>query len=133
MKLSTLPVAVLVLALHASPAGGKLAFLSSYDYDPAAQHGWLTLGKTDNLTLLLQGWGEHRIPALFELGKSGPEDLWCFSGTQNTSNPLIPCGGRGSATFAARLSVLIFNILSSSFPLTFCVFCVFTCQDDGNR
>ena len=99
-----LALVLALVLLPARPAGGKLAYLSSYDYDPAAQHGWLTLGKTDNLTLLLHGWETHRIPALIELGKSGPDDLWCFSGPQNTSNPLIPCGGRGSATFAARLA-----------------------------
>jgi len=95
--------AVIALALACGApvrCGGALRYLSSYDYDPAAQAGWLTLGKTDNLTLLVEGWKKYRIPALIELSQGGGDSLWCA----NSTGSLIPCGGRGSATFAARLA-----------------------------
>jgi len=95
-------VALLVArSLLAGPSGcdSALRFLSTYDYDPAAQAGWLTLGKTDNLTLLAEGWAKYRIPALIELSQDASDSLWCAN-----NGTLRPCGGRGSATFAARLS-----------------------------
>ena len=84
----------------AGPSGcfGTLQYLSMYDYDPAAQAGWLTLGKTDNMTLLAEGWAKYRIPSLIELSQGAADSLWC-----STNKSLRPCGGRGSATFAARL------------------------------
>ena len=92
-----------LLLLHAAGAGGStLRHLSSYDYDPAAQRGWLTLGKTDNLTLLAEGWARYRLPALFELGQNDPSSsLLCFT---NGSKPMIPCGGHdaGSLPFYCR-------------------------------
>jgi hypothetical protein len=99
------PAAALLLLLlllagppRTEPALSELLF---YDYDPTAQRDWLTLGKTDNITLLQEGWNRYRLPALLELSKSGPTDLWCFTAGKN---PLIPCGGRGSAEWTTRLA-----------------------------
>ena len=95
----------LLLLLAAGAGGSTLRHLSSYDYDPAAQRGWLTLGKTDNLTLLAEGWARYRLPALFELGQNDPSSsLLCL--TNGSKHPMIPCGGRGSPTFAANLAAL---------------------------
>ena len=90
---------------------GELQHLLFYDYDPQAQRSFVTLGKTDNATLLTEGWAQYKLPALLELTKGGPNSLWCFSDTQNASNkvsghsnPLIPCGGRDSAIWHSRLA-----------------------------
>ena len=40
--------------------GSSLQHLTMFDYDPAAQHSWATLGKTDNVTLLDEGWAKYR-------------------------------------------------------------------------
>jgi len=95
----------LLLLLAAGAGGSTLRHLSTYDYDPAAQRGWLTLGKTDNLTLLAEGWARYRLPALFELGQNDPSSsLLCL--TNGSKHPMIPCGGRGSPTFAVNLAAL---------------------------
>eukprot|EP01052_Picozoa_sp_SAG31_P014191 SAG31_NODE_873_length_11325_cov_34.061197_4_plen_330_part_00 len=88
----------LTLLMGVATTESALRYLSIYDYDPDAQSGWLTLGKTDNLTLLADGWKRHRIPALIELSKNDRDSLWCGNGSA-----LEPCGGRGSAVFSARL------------------------------
>lgn len=93
------PLVAALLTIGPRSCDSALRYLSTYDYDPAAQAGWLTLGKTDNLTLLAEGWAKYRIPALIELSQDTSDSLWCAS-----NRSLRPCGGRDSATFAARLS-----------------------------
>ena len=58
---------------------GELQHLLFYDYDPQAQRSFVTLGKTDNATLLTEGWAQYKLPALLELTKSRSDSLWCFS------------------------------------------------------
>ena len=95
--LGTLLVVLLVqlLRMVGSGVAPGIEHMTMYDFDPAAQHTWLTMGKTDNVTLLDEAWAKYKLPSLIELTKSGPQSLWCF--TNGTHNPLVPCGGRGSA------------------------------------
>ena len=92
---------VQLLRMVGSGAAPGIEHMTMYDFDPAAQHTWLTMGKTDNVTLLDEAWAKYKLPSLIELTKSGPQSLWCF--TNGTHNPLVPCGGRGSAEWDRRL------------------------------
>jgi hypothetical protein len=93
-------LAALLLA-HVTEA--SLKHLTMYDFDPAAQHQWLSMGKTDNITLLTLAWEKYKLPSLMSIGVGGPPDstLWCFT---KGKKPLIPCGGRGSTEWSTRLA-----------------------------